>query len=65
MIVAKQGHKTPDIFSEINTFLFTLTEPGDDGNDKELDERAAIFSKVSAHTIKQILELLCDESVSY
>ena len=37
---------------------------GEEGGDGEEDGKAAIFSKISAHTIKQILELLCDESVS-
>lgn len=35
--------------------------------EKEQDEeieRPGIFSKISAQTIKQIMELLCDESVS-
>lgn len=37
---------------------------GEEGDGGEEDGKAAIFSKISAHTIKQILELLCDESVS-
>ncbi|KAK7091693.1 dynein regulatory complex protein 1-like [Littorina saxatilis] len=42
-----------------------LSMTGELDDEKEGDEsegKAAIFSKISAHTIKQILELLCDES---
>ncbi|KAL8576042.1 hypothetical protein ACOMHN_052060 [Nucella lapillus] len=50
--------------SQVVQDALSQTENMEEEEEKEGQEdgRPAIFSKISAHTIKQILELLCDES---